>query len=111
MGSPDRDTTLHSAVRLEGGGPGAGNDVDTRSSRDSRRNRHANAATRTHRMADAIPGAFRPPTEINTDPRAGPTTAPKLVTAVSQPRDLVRSWGRLASATYAWTTPMVPPPS
>src|SRR5262245_3538707 len=111
MGSPERATTLHKAARLDGGGPGAGTEVDTRRSRDSRRKRQANPATRTQRTAEATPGALRPPSEMSSDPRAGPTTAPKLVTAESQPRDLVRSSGLLASATYAWTTPMVPPPS
>ncbi len=42
---------------------------------------------------------------------AGPTTAPRLVTAVSQPRALVRWSGSLASATYADTTPIVPAPT
>jgi hypothetical protein len=44
------------------------------------------------------------------EPNAGPATAPKLVTAESQPRLLVRCSGGETSATYACTTAIVPPP-
>ncbi len=44
------------------------------------------------------------------EPNAGPATAPRLVIAESQPRLLVRRSGGETSATYACTTPMVPPP-
>src|SRR3954447_14468192 len=78
---------------------------------DSTRNRAEKPATRTASAAAPVPGAALPPRLIITDPNAGPATAPKLVTAESQPRLLVRSSGEDASATYACTTPIVPPPS
>ena len=79
--------------------------------RDSTRKRAAKTATRSASAAAARPGAVRPPRLIIADPNAGPATAPRLVTAESQPRLLVRSSGAEASATYACTTPMVPPPA
>jgi hypothetical protein len=66
--------------------------------------------TRTERAAAARPGARRPPRLIMAEPKAGPATAPMLVTTESQPRLLVRCFGFDTSATYACTTPMVPPP-
>src|SRR6185436_5612144 len=60
--------------------------------------------------AEAMPGARLPPRLVSRDPSAGPTTAPKLVTADNHPIALVRSFGSVASATYAWTTAIVPPP-
>src|SRR5215217_2928640 len=74
---------------------------------DSARKRAAKPATRSASAAAPIPGAALPPTEIITDPNAGPATAPRLVTAESQPRLLVRCSGGEASATYACTTPIV----
>ena len=73
--------------------------------------RAAKPATRSDSAAAASPGAVRPPTLIIAEPNAGPATAPRLVTAESQPRLFVRSSGDEASATYACTTPMVPPPA
>src|SRR5215203_1545071 len=78
---------------------------------DSARKRAAKPATRSASTAAPIPGAALPPMLIITDPNAGPATAPRLVTAESQPRLLVRSSGGEASATYACTTPIVPPPN
>src|SRR5919202_4370529 len=78
-------------------------DPDFWSWRDSTRNCAANPATRSASAAAAIPGAALPPTLIITDPNAGPATAPRLVTAESQPRLLVRSSGDEESATYACT--------
>src|SRR5512145_1674927 len=82
-------------------------DPVNRSWRDSTKKRAAKPATRSASAAAASPGAALPPTLIITDPNAGPATAPKLVTAESQPRLLVRAPGGEASATYACTTPMV----
>src|SRR6185312_385590 len=70
-----------------------------RRSRDSLRNRAANPATRRARRAAAMPGALLPPALIIADPKAGPATAPRLVTAESQPRLLVRCSGVEVSAT------------
>src|SRR5215207_3612686 len=74
-------------------------DPDTRSWCDSTKKRAAKPATRSASAAAASPGAALPPTPIITDPNAGPATAPKLVTADSQPRLLVRSSGDEVSAT------------
>src|SRR6185503_20793622 len=72
---------------------GVGCDPVIRSWRDSTRKRAAKPATRSASAAAARPGAALPPMLIITDPNAGPATAPKLVTAESQPRLLVRSSG------------------
>ena len=90
---------------------GAACDPDGPSWRDSPRKRAANPATASASAAAASPGAPFPPMLIITDPKAGPATAPRLVTAESQPRLLVRCSGGEASATYACTTPIVPPPN
>ena len=50
----------------------------------------------------------KPSTQI---PMAGPIATPALVAAETHPSDLARSSGFVASATYAWTTPTVPPPA
>ena len=60
----------------------------------------AKTLTRTQKIAEAIPGAWCPQW-IRPEPIAGPTTAPRLVAAESQPRLFARSFGSLASATYA----------
>src|SRR3954453_8273139 len=89
---------------------GAADPVD-RGWYDSTRKRAAKPATSSASAAAPIPGAALPPKLIIADPNAGPATAPRLVTAESQPRLLVRSSGDDASATYACTTPIVPPPN
>src|SRR5690349_20799959 len=73
---------------------------------------HFHAKTRLHRqnVAATRPGADSPKFAAN-DPIAGPITTPRLVAAESHPSALARSWGAIVSATYAWATPVVPPPS
>src|SRR6476469_7145065 len=66
---------------------------DNLTGRDSTRKRAPKAATSNASAPAASPGADLPPTLIMADPNAGPATAPRLVTAESQPRLLVRSAG------------------
>ena len=56
------------------------------------------------------PGAAWPKWAAD-DPIAGPTITPAEVAAESQPRARARSPGAMVSATYAWATPVVPPPA
>src|SRR5690606_29464375 len=56
------------------------------------------------------PGAGRPSC-IVVEPSTGPMVTPRLVAADSQPNARARSCGFVASATYAWITPTVPPPA
>ena len=78
---------------------GRPNAPDGRISFDSRRNRQANSAMSAASAAATSPGAWRPNAWSRIEPNAGPTTAPRLVTADSQPRLLVRCSGGVASAT------------
>ena len=73
--------------------------------------REANALMARQSSAAPRPGARRPHNSVRNDPNAGPTTTPRLVAALSQPRLLARSLSRIESATYAWSTPTVPPPT
>src|SRR6267378_1668117 len=109
-GSADLRTTLRIASRLVIGSPGTACEADSRSSFDSARNAQAKRLASAHNAADARPGACGPHRLDRAEPSAGPAMAPRLVTAESQPSPLTRSSGRLESATYACTTPMVPPP-
>ena len=68
-----------------------------------------NTLTR-HSAAAIIPGAACPKCAAN-DPIAGPTMTPAEVAAESQPSARARSAGSTVSATYAWATPVVPPPA
>ena len=45
------------------------------------------------------------------EPITGPIMMPADVAAESHPRARARSSGRTVSATYAWATPVVPPPA
>src|SRR5689334_19922881 len=80
------------------------------STRDSGSHRHAKMTFRTHKPAATRPGAVAPQ-RAAIDPSPGPTITPALVAADHQPNALARSWGAIVSATYAWATPVVPPPS
>src|SRR5687768_12491268 len=68
---------------------------------DSSRNIQAKPITVKHSTAAPSPGALRPPICTRMDPIAGPTTAPRLVAAESQPSVLARSFESLMSAQYA----------
>ncbi len=61
--------------------------------------------------AAARPGPCGPHTLCVTDPSTAPMLTPRLVAADSQPRALARWPGAIVSATYAWATPVVPPPN
>src|ERR1041385_8690648 len=77
--------------------------------RDSGSHFHANTRLPAHKAAATIPGAQSPARAAN-EPMTGPMTTPRLVAADSQPSALARSCGTMVSATYAWATPVVPPP-
>src|SRR5256885_7574947 len=79
------------------------------STRDSGSHFQANAMLHRHRAAATRPGAACPARAAK-EPTTGPITTPRLVAADSQPKALARSCGAIVSATYAWATPVVPPP-
>src|SRR5881628_976470 len=79
------------------------------STRDSGSHFQANPTLHKHRAAATRPGAACPARAAK-EPKTGPITTPRLVAADSQPKALARSWGAIVSATYAWATPVVPPP-
>src|SRR5512147_1443395 len=64
----------------------------------------------THSPAAMSPGPAEP-RYVATDPNAGPIITPTFVAADSQPSPFARFLGSTASATYAWITPVVPPPA
>src|SRR5205085_12404309 len=70
----------------------------------------AKRALRRQKPAAPKPGPRCPHHCTKIDPKAGPITAPALVAAESQPSPFARSSGLLVSATYACSTPTVPPP-
>src|ERR1041385_927994 len=78
--------------------------------RDSGSQRHANAMLSSTSAAAARPGPRGPHTRWVTDPNTAPMLTPRLVAADSQPSALARCAGAIVSATYAWATPVVPPP-
>ena len=78
---------------------------------DSRKYFHANTMLSAQNTAAPNPGPRCPHQRTNNEPNAGPTTAPALVAEESQPNPFARSSGLLASATYACSTPTVPPPT
>jgi hypothetical protein len=63
-----------------------------------------------HSAAAISPGISRPTVNAS-EPSAGPIATPALVAAEIQPRLFARCSGSVASATYAWITPVVPPPA
>ena len=78
--------------------------------RDSGSHFHAKIALMKHRQAASIPGHCCPQYVAN-DPITGPSIVPTFVPAESHPNDRARSAGGTVSLTYAWRTPVVPPPS
>src|SRR5206468_5376040 len=77
--------------------------------RDSGNQRQAKITLKAHRPAATRPGTVSPQRAVS-DASPGPTMTPALVAADSQPSALARSCGSMVSATYAWATPVVPPP-
>src|SRR6185437_16976279 len=94
-----------SHIRRGGLAPGT-----LRTSCDSVRSRHAKAMFSTHSTAASNPGACDPHLVVS-EPKSGPSTTPRLVAAESHPSPLARFFGSTLSATYAWITPVVPPPA
>ena len=78
--------------------------------RDSGSQYQAKIAFSTQSPAAMSPGPWVP-SRLAKVPRMGPTTTPADVAAESQPSARARSEGRTVSATYAWATPVVPPPA
>src|SRR5918995_1638082 len=85
-------------------GPAAG------SLRDSGSHLHAKKMLIRQRVAATSPGAAWPKC-AEKEPIAGPTMTPADVAAESQPSARARLAGSTVSATYAWATPVVPPPA
>ncbi|MDZ7592507.1 MAG: hypothetical protein U5L05_17900 [Rubrivivax sp.] len=71
---------------------------------------NANPIVTSVSSAASRPGAACPHPAA-AEPITGPIATPALVAAESQPSVFARSLGSVASATYAWITPTVPPPA
>src|SRR6266540_3843036 len=85
-------------------------DVCVWATRDSGSHFHANTTVVSISAAATSPGTSVPKVRA-TEPMAGPIITPALVAAEIYPSALARSDGAIVSATYAWATPVVPPPS
>src|SRR3989304_593702 len=114
-GSPECDTTRHTASpERRTFFPLA---CAAAASCDSLRKYHANPM---FTAALPAPGTWgggaaggpgpRPPTPCTQEPITGPIATPAFVAAESQPSAFARSFGLVASAPYACTTPTGPPP-